>query len=106
MNQQIATTNPANGTGSAHELFALTDEQILEIAPEEPNTQEPNTQELRTADLLTSPDENADSARDSKIIHRGSAPPEAVGFTPDNKFNNSGSQSAHAPQAGGPVLRG
>jgi hypothetical protein len=32
MNQQI--TGPANGATTAHELFALTDEQILEIEPE------------------------------------------------------------------------
>jgi hypothetical protein len=34
MNQQSTTTSPVNGASSAHELFALTDEQILEIEPE------------------------------------------------------------------------
>src|SRR5207245_2491093 len=33
MNQQIATATSANGASSARELFALTDEQILEIEP-------------------------------------------------------------------------
>lgn len=34
MNQQSTATRPANGASTAHELFALTDEQILEIEPE------------------------------------------------------------------------
>src|SRR5215470_12494256 len=35
MNQQNVATNPVNGASAAHELFALTDEQILEIEPQE-----------------------------------------------------------------------
>src|SRR5438477_12026851 len=34
MNQQSTTTSPVNGASAPHELFALTDEQILEIEPE------------------------------------------------------------------------
>jgi len=33
MNQQSTATGPVNGATSAHDLFALTDEQILEIEP-------------------------------------------------------------------------
>src|SRR5467141_3764120 len=34
MNQQIASTTAGNGESTPHDLFALTDEQILEIEPE------------------------------------------------------------------------
>jgi len=34
MDSQSTATNPANGASTAHELFALTDEQILEIEPQ------------------------------------------------------------------------
>ncbi len=35
MDQQSTTANPANGASTGHELFVLTDEQILEIEPQE-----------------------------------------------------------------------
>jgi hypothetical protein len=35
MNQQTTSTTGNNGQGTVHDLFALTDEQILEIEPEE-----------------------------------------------------------------------
>jgi len=35
MNQQSTATTPANGESGLHDLFALTDEQILEIEPQE-----------------------------------------------------------------------
>ena len=34
MNQQTTTASPTNGATTAHDLFVLTDEQILEIEPE------------------------------------------------------------------------
>src|SRR5690242_12700358 len=34
MDQQAATASPANGASTTHDLFVLTDEQILEIEPE------------------------------------------------------------------------
>src|SRR5262249_23722858 len=40
MNQQSFAVNPVNGTASPHELFALTDEQILDIEPEALNATE------------------------------------------------------------------
>src|SRR5207245_6449238 len=35
MEQQAVTASPANGASTTHDLFVLTDEQILEIEPEQ-----------------------------------------------------------------------
>src|SRR2546428_4997368 len=73
MNQQTTSTTGSNGESSLHDLFALTDEQILEIEPEgEALPSQPNgtasaviSGEARNPSSSETADEAARSKRDS-----------------------------------------
>src|SRR5271169_945775 len=80
--QDVAS--PANGHSTAHELFALTDEQILEIEPDSAPVEQP---------LLAVPTPRAGAAKTDPAAAPNSATPQSE---PENK--------GHAAQAGVPVL--
>jgi hypothetical protein len=61
MNQQIASTTAGNGESTPHDLFALTDEQILEIEPE-------------AQDLRPQPNGTASAAISSEARYLSSSP--------------------------------
>src|SRR6266436_6105749 len=73
MNQQIASTTAGNGESTPHDLFALTDEQILEIEPEAQDLRpQPNgtasaviSSEARYLSSSPATDQVAQSQRDS-----------------------------------------
>jgi len=68
MNQQIASTTAGNGESTPHDLFALTDEQILEIEPEaEPDRLAPAviSSEARNLSSSSATDQASQSKRDS-----------------------------------------
>lgn len=89
MNQQSTTASPTNGASTAHDLFVLTDEQILEIEPEQrasgPSVEQP---------LLAVPARGADTTD-------AQSAPEQNGSDASSQLTENMQQSA---QAGVPVL--
>ncbi len=55
MNLQSTTSGPENGESMAHDLFALTDEQILEIEPEPQDTEMSSGSRAGTGDASVTP---------------------------------------------------
>lgn len=109
MDQQSTTASPANGASSAHDLFVLTDEQILEIEPEgDVNVtppfraaSSPAQAHGNSADRAVIPSESAaaDEARDHGDIFESSKSPNA---RPDSSVaslprNDRTEQSAPTP---------
>jgi hypothetical protein len=73
MTMQVTTAAPTNGATPANELFALTDEQIVEIEPQEAVAKTSSESETAKADPSASSAKDTDFARDDKETHRSDA---------------------------------
>jgi len=94
MNQQSAGSNPANGGTSLHDLFALTDEQILEIEPELAGAGAAQDVEVGAA--------AAQGAANATNVDRNAAPAAAVPAAPGT---NDPQAAASASNAGTPTAQ-
>ncbi|HET8923821.1 MAG TPA: hypothetical protein VFN26_12605 [Candidatus Acidoferrum sp.] len=86
MDHQITTAGPANGASAPHELFALTDEQILEIEPEAaeaPLVEQP---------LLAVPDRRPEAAST-----KSATDPNSIATSPRSIENMQQSAQARVP---------
>ena len=92
MNQQTTPTSGANGQTHLHDLFVLTDEQILEIAPEFQDA------EVASAAPASLPANSAEQAQNSRSEASATREQNAL-------ITSSGEEQTQIAQARVPGLR-